>query len=95
MLLRFCVAIAIALLAAVRGLRKSSLDVSGAIAGFLTGFLQLSLQWRFGGALLGFYFSASRMTKIGSDRKKRLEEVYWLFVLSYCAIAWENDMSSG
>ncbi len=56
-----------------RGLAKKSLDRSGAHAALLVGFLALASAWRTGICLLVFYFSSSRVTKIGASRKQKLE----------------------
>ena len=57
----------------VRGLRKRSLDRSGAAAAFFVGFVAFCASYRFGVVLLLFYQSSSSLTKLGSAAKARLE----------------------
>ncbi|KAJ3217414.1 Transmembrane protein 19 [Dinochytrium kinnereticum] len=62
-------------LLALHGLRKQSLSVSGAMAAVIVGmatFTHASLV--FTAILLTFYLSSSKLTKMGSEQKARLEE---------------------
>ena len=59
------------------GLKKKSLSVDGAISAFILGFIiftHADLLWSV--VLLAFYLSGSKVTKVGSDRKKGYEEGY-------------------
>ncbi|RLN50409.1 hypothetical protein BBJ29_000933 [Phytophthora kernoviae] len=76
MLVRLLVAALVAAALARRGLKKKSLDVSGAIAASFVGFLTLSSSYRFGVLLLGFYFSGSKLTKVRSSVKQQLDANY-------------------
>ncbi|KAF4033279.1 Integral membrane protein DUF92 [Phytophthora infestans] len=56
-----------------RGLKKQSLDVSGAAAACFVGFFTLASGYRFGLLLLGFYFSGSKLTKVRASVKQQLD----------------------
>lgn len=65
----------IATLLASHGLRKKSLSPRGAIAAFTVGTLTLSPRVHtFGIALLVFYLTGSRATRVGAQIKATLEE---------------------
>ncbi|TMW59121.1 hypothetical protein Poli38472_007266 [Pythium oligandrum] len=74
--MRLAVAAALALLLARRGLKKQSLDVSGAVAAFLVGFGSMAAGYRFGVLLIGFYFSGSKLTNVRASVKSRLDANY-------------------
>ncbi|EJK55690.1 hypothetical protein THAOC_24547, partial [Thalassiosira oceanica] len=56
------------------GLRKGSLSKDGAAAAFAVASLSLGTSWRNGLTLLTFYWTSSRLTRVGSKRKRTLEE---------------------
>eukprot|EP00903_Cladosiphon_okamuranus_P012677 g11857.t1 len=58
------------------GLKKKSLNKSGAIAGFCVGLVSLGLSLRLGLTLILFYKSSSVLTKVGSKKKKTLTDDY-------------------
>lgn len=74
----------------LHGIRNKSLSFDGGIAAFLLGmiiFSQTEISWSL--ALIGFYFSGSALTKVGSKQKQKYEESYvhggqrnWVQVLS-------------
>lgn len=71
------IALIAALYLAFSGYRKGSLSSSGSIAAFIIGYLTLaSPVISFGITLLSFYLLGSRATKIGHQRKARLEREY-------------------
>ena len=70
---RVACAAALAFWMSRRGLAKKSLDTAGAVTAFCVGFLCLAASWRCGVCLFVFYFTSSRVTKIGSARKQKLE----------------------
>lgn len=79
MLVPFSRVLVAALLAGVlgrRGLKKQSLDVSGAAAACVVGFFTLASGYRFGLLLLGFYFSGSKLTKVRASIKQQLDANY-------------------
>ncbi|XP_060081521.1 transmembrane protein 19-like [Ylistrum balloti] len=76
------------------GLKKRSLDKSGAIAGLLVGFVLTISSLCFFACLLTFFILASRATKYKSATKKRFEEDFkeggqrnWIQVLCNGGIA--------
>lgn len=85
---------ALAALIAARAVRRRSLDASGGAAGFAVMALHLACGYRYGALLLAFFFTSSKVTKIGEDRKRRVEEDFkeggqrnWIQVLANSAIA--------
>lgn len=88
------IAVLISSLIALRAYRKNSLDVSGAFAGFFVMAVHLSVNYRFGAMLLAFFFTSSKLTKMGEDRKRTLDADFkeggqrnWIQVLSNGGIA--------
>ncbi|ONK59439.1 uncharacterized protein A4U43_C08F6440 [Asparagus officinalis] len=93
-LIRFVLAVFLSSLIAIRALKRKSLDRSGALAGFLVMAVHFCAGFRFGFLLLVFFFSSSKLTKVGEERKRKLEEDFreggqrnWVQVLSNSAIA--------
>ena len=69
------VALSLASILALHGLRKRSLSPSGAAAAFAVGYTMMSVRLSaYGVALIVFYLTGSRATKVGKALKKRLEE---------------------
>ncbi|PIL33250.1 hypothetical protein GSI_04700 [Ganoderma sinense ZZ0214-1] len=65
----------LASLLAGHGLRKRSLSPSGAVAAFAVGYTMMSVRLStFGVALIVFYLTGSRATKVGKALKQQLEE---------------------
>jgi len=56
------------------GLRKRSLNKEGAFAAFIVASLSLATSWRNGITLLSFYWTSSKLTRVGSKIKGKLEE---------------------
>jgi uncharacterized membrane protein len=56
------------------GLKKKSLNMSGAIAAFLVGFIAFAVSMRFGSILILFYYSSSKLTKLDEKKKEKLED---------------------
>ena len=71
---RSAVFAALAAVIAARAVRRRSLDASGGAAGFAVTAIHLACGSRYGALLLAFFFTSSRVTKIGEDRKRRVEE---------------------
>ena len=68
-------AFSLASLLAGHGLRKRSLSPSGAAAAFAVGYTMMSVRlYAFGVALIVFYLTGSRATKVGKALKQQLEE---------------------
>lgn len=60
-------------LIAARGLKKGNLDTSGAVAAAVVGGTTLAASLPLGAALLLFYFSGSAFTRVGKERKKKVD----------------------
>lgn len=73
---RLVLALLIAALIATRGLRTKSLSQSGAVAGFVVGFLSFASSIRFGITLLVFYLTSTRATRYKAHYKSRIEHDY-------------------
>ncbi|KAK8597840.1 hypothetical protein V6N13_095236 [Hibiscus sabdariffa] len=67
------IAVLISSLIAIRSYRRKSLDLSGALAGFLVMSIHFAVGYRFGAMLLAFFFSSSKLTKVGEDKKRRVD----------------------
>ncbi|CAN6355092.1 unnamed protein product [Urochloa humidicola] len=79
---------------ATRAVRRRSLDASGGIAGFVVMAVHIACGYRYGALLLAFFLSSSKLTKIGEDRKRRVEEEFkeggqrnWIQVLANSTVA--------
>ncbi|CAI5961627.1 unnamed protein product [Closterium sp. NIES-64] len=59
---------------AARGFRKRSLSSSGAAAAFVVGSLTMTAGARFGVTLIAFFLSSSKLTRLGAQHKRRVEE---------------------
>ncbi|KAK9049063.1 hypothetical protein SSX86_008376 [Deinandra increscens subsp. villosa] len=88
------IAVLISSFIAINSYRKHSLDVSGAFAGFFVMAVHLSVNYRFGAMLLAFFFTSSKLTKIGEDRKRSIDADFkaggqrnWIQVFSNSGIA--------
>ncbi|TVU33777.1 hypothetical protein EJB05_15584, partial [Eragrostis curvula] len=91
---RSAVAVALSATIAGRAVRRRSLDASGGVAGFVVMAVHLACGYRYGAMLLAFFFTSSKVTKIGEDRKRRIEEDFkeggqrnWSQVLANSIIA--------
>ncbi|XP_057968703.1 protein PGR [Malania oleifera] len=88
------VALFISLFIAMRAYRKKSLDLSGALVGFLVVALHVAAGYRYGAMLLIFFFTSSQLTKVGEEKKRRIDAEFkdggqrnWIQVLSNSGIA--------
>ncbi|CAL4908335.1 unnamed protein product [Urochloa decumbens] len=79
---------------AARAVRRRSLNASGGIAGFVVMAVHIACGYRYGALLLAFFLSSSKLTKIGEDRKRRVEDEFkeggqrnWIQVLANSIIA--------
>lgn len=73
---RFLFALALSVLISVYGLKKRSLNLSGAIAAIVVGFVLTAANACFCVSLLAFFFTSSRLTKWRSRDKRKLEEEF-------------------
>lgn len=88
------IAVLVSSVIAFRSYKKKSVDLSGAFSGFLVMSAHLALNFRCGAILLAFFFSSSKLTKVGADKKQKSDVDYkqggqrnWVQVLSNSAIA--------
>ncbi|EJD39097.1 hypothetical protein AURDEDRAFT_116284 [Auricularia subglabra TFB-10046 SS5] len=66
---------AIALYVSYKGWRRGSLSASGALTAFVVGFVLIHAQTKaFGAAMLVFFFTGSKATRMGKERKAKLED---------------------
>lgn len=79
---------------AIRSYRRKSLDLSGALAGFIVLAIHLCLSYRFGAMLLVFFFTSSKLTKVGEEKKRKVDADFkeggqrnWIQVLFNSGIA--------
>lgn len=72
--IRWGLALAIAAGLSLHGRRKKSLDRGGALAAFAVGFVSFGASYRIGAQLLFFYGLSSRLTRVGTERKRVLED---------------------
>ncbi|XP_074574348.1 protein PGR-like [Curcuma longa] len=91
---RTAVAVALALAIATRSFRHRSLDLSGAITGFLVMAIHIAAGYRFGALLLVFFFTSSKLTKMGEEKKRKIDEEFkeggqrnWIQVLANSGLA--------
>ncbi|KAM1155343.1 hypothetical protein TB1_025600 [Malus domestica] len=68
LLIRPLIAVLISLLIPARSYRRKSLDPSGAIAGFAVMTIRIAVGYRYGSLLLVFFFTSSKLTKVGKTR---------------------------
>lgn len=73
---RVTIAAVAALTMAFRGKKHKSLSSSGAIAAVIVGFLCMTASYSWGLVLIAFFVSSSKLTKIGAERKRKLEDGY-------------------
>ncbi|CAH9089448.1 unnamed protein product [Cuscuta epithymum] len=88
------VAVLISTVIAAGAYLRKSLDLSGALAGFLVMSIHIAVNYRFGAMLLVFFFTSSKFTKLGEERKRNLDAEFkeggqrnWIQVLFNSGIA--------
>ncbi|KAL6974341.1 hypothetical protein U1Q18_028524 [Sarracenia purpurea var. burkii] len=79
---------------AFRAYKRKSLNVSGAFVGFIVMFIHIAVNLRFGAMLLVFFFSSSKLTKLGEEKKRVVDADFkeggqrnWIQVFSNSGIA--------
>ncbi|XP_052198474.1 protein PGR [Diospyros lotus] len=92
--LQFLYAVSVSSAIAIRAYRRKSLNLSGAILGFLVMSIHIAVNYRFGAMLLVFFFTSSKLTKVGEEKKRRVDADFkeggqrnWIQVLSNSGIA--------
>lgn len=73
-IVRTCLGVILAHRISNSGLQKRSLAKSGALSAFIVASLSLATSWRNGITLLSFYWTSSKLTRVGSKIKGKLEE---------------------
>ncbi|XP_077868887.1 transmembrane protein 19-like, partial [Saccoglossus kowalevskii] len=58
------------------GLNKKSLDVSGAVAALVVGFVMTISNYCFCAALIVFFITGSKVTKFKAERKRQIDPQY-------------------
>ncbi|KAJ7956610.1 Transmembrane 19 [Quillaja saponaria] len=88
------IAVFISTIIAIRAYKRKSLDFSGALSGFIVMSIHISVGYRFGAMLLVFFFTSSKLTKVGEEKKRRVDPEFkeggqrnWIQVLSNSGIA--------
>lgn len=71
--LKLCIAIILPFVFVRSGLKKKSLDPSGAVGGFLMGFIMTISNYCFMSALLAFYYFGSKASKFKGSQKQAFE----------------------
>ncbi|KAJ6842579.1 protein PGR-like [Iris pallida] len=94
LMVRFLMSALLSSVISIRALKRKSLDRSGAMAGFLVMLIHLSSGFRFGALLLAFFFSSSKLTRLGEERKRNIDDDFkeggqrnWIQVLANSGIA--------
>ncbi|KAF7838625.1 protein PGR [Senna tora] len=88
------IAISLALFIAARAYKRKSLSLSGAVSGFVVMAIHIFVGYRFGAMLLAFFFSSSKLTKMGEERKRKVDPEFkeggqrnWIQVLCNSGIS--------
>ncbi|KAJ0266425.1 hypothetical protein HA466_0004380 [Hirschfeldia incana] len=87
-------AVFISSLIAFRSYKRKSLNLSGGVAGFLVMTIHFAAGFRYGALLLVFFLTSSKLTKVGEDKKRRVDVEFkeggqrnWIQVLCNGGIA--------
>eukprot|EP00268_Persea_americana_P044996 TRINITY_DN4565_c2_g3_i1.p1 TRINITY_DN4565_c2_g3~~TRINITY_DN4565_c2_g3_i1.p1 ORF type:complete len:289 (+),score=36.97 TRINITY_DN4565_c2_g3_i1:128-994(+) len=93
-LIRPFISLLISTAIAIRALKRKSLNLSGAFLGFLVMFMHFYVSYRFGALLLVFFFTSSKLTKYGEEKKRIIDADFkeggqrdWIQVLANSGIA--------
>ncbi|XP_020592392.1 protein PGR-like [Phalaenopsis equestris] len=94
LLIRLAVAVLFSSVISFGALRRKSLDLSGALSGFLVMVIHIASSYRFGALLLVFFLTSSKLTKLGEEKKRGVDEEFkeggqrnWLQVLANSVLA--------
>ncbi|PSS15619.1 Protein PGR like [Actinidia chinensis var. chinensis] len=78
----------------IRAYRRKSLNLSGALIGFVVMSIHIAVNYRLGAMLLVFFFTSSKLTKVGEKRKRSVDADFkeggqrnWIQVLSNSGVA--------
>ncbi|KZV39717.1 transmembrane protein 19 [Dorcoceras hygrometricum] len=93
-LIRPAVATLASVLVAAGSFRKKSLDLSGAIFAVVVMTVHIAVNYRFAAVLFAFFFTSSKLTKFGEERKRKVDADFkeggqrnWIQVVSNSGIA--------
>eukprot|EP00262_Sarcandra_glabra_P000937 TRINITY_DN1096_c0_g2_i1.p1 TRINITY_DN1096_c0_g2~~TRINITY_DN1096_c0_g2_i1.p1 ORF type:complete len:288 (+),score=30.96 TRINITY_DN1096_c0_g2_i1:78-941(+) len=93
-LIRSLLSVMIASLISIRAFNRKALDPSGAFLGFVVMAVHIAVGYRFGALLLVFFFTSSMLTKVGEEKKGKIDVDFkeggqrnWLQVLANSGIA--------
>ncbi|KAJ8769804.1 hypothetical protein K2173_007664 [Erythroxylum novogranatense] len=67
------IAVLVSSVIAIRAYRRKSLNISGAVFGFIVMTVHFAVNYRFGAILLLFFLSSSKFTKFGEEKKKSID----------------------
>ncbi|KAJ6844500.1 protein PGR-like [Iris pallida] len=91
---RCALSVLISSLIAARAYRRKSVDLSGVAAGIPAMVIHMTAGYRFAALLLVFFFTSSRLTRLGEEKKKGIDGEFkeggqrnWIQVLANSAIA--------
>ncbi|KAM8909414.1 transmembrane protein 19 isoform 1-T2 [Spinachia spinachia] len=73
---RWLFSILVPLMLTVRGLKRQSLSVSGALGALLVGFVLTMANYSFFSALLAFFITSTKLTRWGGAHKRTLDAEY-------------------
>ena len=73
-LVRMPLAVVLALFLSVRGYRRRSLSYDGACLAFVVGLVSCAASIKLGLTLIAFFLGSSKVTRIGAERKKKIED---------------------
>ncbi|XP_039169196.1 protein PGR-like [Eucalyptus grandis] len=88
------VAALVAAFVAARAYRRKSLDLSGALAGFLVMAVHIAAGYRYGAMLLVFFFSSSKLTKVGEEKKREVDADFKEGGQRNCVFAFWNTQAA-
>lgn len=100
--MRPLVAILLSSIIAIGAYKKKSLSRSGAITGFLVMSIHIAAGYRYGAVLLIFFFTSSKLTKMGEDKKRIIDADFkqggqrnWIQVLANSGISLLLVLAAG
>ncbi|XP_010925296.1 protein PGR isoform X1 [Elaeis guineensis] len=92
--IRFAVSLVTSFLIAARAFKRKSVDLSGVLTGIPVMVIHMLAGYRFAALLLVFFFTASKLTRVGEERKRNIDAEFkeggqrnWVQVLANSAIA--------
>ena len=69
------IAVLISLEIAIKAYKRKSLDVTGAVAGFIVMTLHLAISYRFGVVLLVFFFTSSKLINVRTNLSLNINDL--------------------